>query len=86
MALSWRTGDAKSGLQYLRGSCRCVRSISDVIGVIFDLAVTPATSPTGLTTKGAFSIVQVPSAVAFLLVGFAAGWRRKRRCGRVRPS
>jgi hypothetical protein len=27
-----------------------------------------------LTTKGAFSIVQVPSAVAFLLVGFAAGW------------
>jgi F0F1-type ATP synthase assembly protein I len=45
-----------------------------VIGVIFDLAVTLGTSPKGLTTKGAFSIVQVPSAVAFLLVGFAAGW------------
>ena len=45
-----------------------------VIGVIFDLAVTLATSPKGLTGKGAFSIVQVPSAVAFLLVGFAAGW------------
>jgi len=40
-----------------------------VIGLLFDLVVTLATAPTR-----AFSVAQVPSSLAFLLVGFGAGW------------
>ncbi len=40
-----------------------------VIGLLFDLAVTLASAP-----SKAFSIAQVPSSAAFLLVGFAGGW------------
>ena len=40
-----------------------------VIGLLFDLAVTLATG----STK-AFTLAQIPSSVAFLLVGFAGGW------------
>jgi hypothetical protein len=43
--------------------------VGAVIGLLFDLAVTLATS-----TARAFTVAQLPSAVAFLLVGFAAGW------------
>ena len=39
-----------------------------VIGLLFDLAVTLATG----STK-AFTLAQIPSSVAFLLVGFAGG-------------
>ena len=44
-------------------------ALGAVIGLLFDLVVTLATSPTK-----AFSVAQVPSSVAFLLVGFAGGW------------
>ena len=44
-------------------------ALGAVIGLLFDLAVTLATAP-----SRAFSIAQVPSSAAFLLVGFAGGW------------
>jgi len=43
--------------------------VGALLGLVFDLAVTFLTGP----TRG-FSVSQIPSSLAFLIVGFAGGW------------